>query len=89
MSKGIAIALGLNAVNPQHYNGWSGVLNACEADAEDMSHIAKTQKFSVTTILTKVGNSQKCDGPYQGCCKRITGRRYFHVELFWTRRTVT
>ena len=89
MSKGIAIALGLNAVNPQHYNGWSGVLNACEADAEDMSHIAKTQKFSVTTILTKAATRKNVMDHIRDAAKRITGRRYFHVELFWTRRTVT
>ena len=71
MSKGIALALGLNAVNPQHYNGWSGVLNACEADAEDMSHIAKTQKFSVTTILTKAVLA-KMLWIISRICKRIT-----------------
>lgn len=53
MPKGLALAIGLNEVNPQHYNGWSGVLNACEADAEDMSHIAKTKKFAVSTLMTK------------------------------------
>ncbi|HSB10677.1 MAG TPA: caspase family protein [Blastocatellia bacterium] len=53
MSKGIAVTLGLNAVDPKHYGGWSGVLNACEADAHDMTDIAKTAGFSVKTLLTK------------------------------------
>ena len=73
MSKGIALALGLNAVNPQHYNGWSGELNACEADAEDMSHIAKTQKFAVTTILTKAATRKNVMDNIKNVCKRITG----------------
>ena len=53
MPKGLAIAVGLNSVSPSHYAGWSGVLNACEADAEDMAAVAKSKKFNVTELLTK------------------------------------
>ena len=40
MARGIALTIGLNSVDPKHYAGWSGELNACEADAEDMASIA-------------------------------------------------
>ncbi len=53
MAKGLALTMGLNAVDPKHYGGWSGELNACEADAEDMASIAKAKKFQVTKLLTK------------------------------------
>lgn len=53
MAKGIALTIGLNAVNPAHYDGWSGELNACEADAEDMAHIARSTNYEVTTLLTQ------------------------------------
>lgn len=53
MATGLALTIGLNAVDPEHYDGWSGELNACEADAEDMANIATSQKFKVTTLLTK------------------------------------
>ena len=53
MPKGIGLSIGLNSVDPSHYAGWSGELNACEADAEDMVHIAKLQGFEVKGILTK------------------------------------
>jgi len=53
LAKGLAVTLGLNAVDPKHYAGWSGELNACEADAEDMAAIAKSSGFSTTTLLTK------------------------------------
>jgi len=53
MPKGLALALGLNAVDPKHYAGWNGELNACEADAGDMADIATTKKFAVKTLLTK------------------------------------
>jgi len=53
MAKGIALTIGLNAVDPRHYGGWDGKLNACEADANDMAEIARSQGFSVETLLTK------------------------------------
>lgn len=53
MAKGLALSIGLNAVDPGHYSGWSGPLTACEADAQDMTQIAKSRDFTVTTLLTK------------------------------------
>ncbi len=53
MATGLALAIGLNSVDPEHYDGWSGELNACEADAEDMANIGTSQNFKVTTLLTK------------------------------------
>lgn len=52
MAKGISLAVGLNAVDPAHYAGWSGQLNACEADAEDMRDIARSQGFKERVLLT-------------------------------------
>lgn len=53
MAKGIALTIGINEVDPNHYAGWSGPLNACEADASDMAQIAKTEGFEVASLLTK------------------------------------
>jgi hypothetical protein len=53
MAKGLALTIGLNSVDPKHYGGWSGDLNACEADAEDMAAIAKSRKFTVKSLMTK------------------------------------
>lgn len=54
MAKGISLHLGLNAVDPRHYEGWSGELNACEEDARDMQAIATFRHFDKTTkLLTK------------------------------------
>lgn len=52
MAQGFALNIGLNAVNPAHYGGWSGELNACEADADDMAHIARSKRYAVTTLMT-------------------------------------
>jgi len=53
MAKGMSLHLGLNAVDPHHYQGWSGELVACEADANDMEAIAKKKEFAPTKFLTK------------------------------------
>jgi metacaspase-1 len=53
MAKGLALTIGLNAVDPRHYAGWSGRLQACEADARDMADIARARKFTVQRLLTR------------------------------------
>lgn len=57
MPQGISIHIGLNEVDPDHYQGWSGKLNACEADAGDMARIAAERDFETTTILTGDGTA--------------------------------
>jgi metacaspase-1 len=51
MPKGISLHIGLNHVDPQHYQGWDGELNACIADAEDMRALAKKKGFTGNTML--------------------------------------
>lgn len=53
LKKGMALTIGLNAVDPYHYDGWSGYLAACENDAIDYAEIAKSKNFQVKTLLTK------------------------------------
>jgi len=54
-AKGVSLHLGLNAVSPAAYGGWSGDLAACEFDAKDMAAIAKSQGMKPTVLLTKKG----------------------------------
>ena len=49
----MSLHIGLNAVSPAHYAGWSGELAACEADAEDMQAIAKAKGMKATLLRTK------------------------------------
>ena len=53
MAKAISIHIGLNAVDPRHYTGWSGDLLACEFDAKDMAAIAHAAGMTSTLLLTK------------------------------------
>ena len=48
----LSLHIGLNAVSPAHYGGWSGDLAACEADADDMQAIARSKGMKPTVLLT-------------------------------------
>jgi hypothetical protein len=52
MAKGMSVHIGVNAVDPAHYGGWSGTLNACEADAEDLQALANAQGFETRLLTT-------------------------------------
>lgn len=58
MAKGKSIHLGLNSVDPAHYNGWDGQLNACEQDAKDMQRIAEAKGYEPTLLLTKEATAE-------------------------------
>jgi hypothetical protein len=53
MAKGISFHIGLNRVDPGHYNGWSGPLVACEYDAEDLREIAVNIGYETTVLSTE------------------------------------
>jgi len=50
--KGVAIHIGLNLVDPQHYGGWDGQLAGCENDANDMLALSTSRGFDASTIIT-------------------------------------
>jgi len=43
MPKGYALIIGLNEVDPVHYDGWDGSLKVCEADAKKIFSYLKTK----------------------------------------------
>jgi hypothetical protein len=68
---GLAVHIGLNAVDPAHYEGWSGPLNACEADARDMAAIAKAFKIKATTLLTAQATRAKALAAIRAAAKTL------------------
>ncbi|MFE5817959.1 caspase family protein [Streptomyces sp. NPDC056479] len=53
MRRAKSIHFGLNAVDPQHYQGWQGLLRGCENDARDMERLARSAGFDTRTFLTR------------------------------------
>ena len=73
MAKGISLSLGLNSVDPVHYDGWDGRLAACEADARDMVAIAKKKGFSATgLLLTKQATAEAVTQAILAAAKQLT-----------------
>jgi hypothetical protein len=52
MTKGISIHIGLNRVDPAHYDGWDGALSGCINDANDMRDIAVQMGYNPISLLT-------------------------------------
>jgi len=62
MAKGIALCIGVNRVDPKHYQGWDGPLRGCENDAKDMLAIALSKGFEEKasgTLLTSDATRKK------------------------------
>jgi metacaspase-1 len=58
LPQGMSIHVGLNAVDPDHYQGWDGKLVACEFDANDMEKIAAAKGFETKKLLTKEATAE-------------------------------
>ena len=79
MAKGMALTIGLNGIDPHHY-GTTGVLNACEADAEDMAHLANTQKFTVSSLLTKKATRESVTSNVKNAAKKLKSGDIFMLS---------
>ena len=60
--KSLSIHIGLNLVDPIHYEGWDGALVACEQDARDMRGIAESNGYLPTLVLTADATSNRLLG---------------------------
>ena len=80
MSQGISVHIGLNRVDPRHYQGWDGQLAACEADAKDMQVLAQKQKFkSSTLLLTGAATALAVSAAIQGAAKTLKSGDLFFL----------
>jgi metacaspase-1 len=60
--KGLALTIGLDAVDPKHHQGWSGELNACEADAIEMTAIGQSRNFVTKKLINREATRAKVIG---------------------------
>jgi metacaspase-1 len=71
VAKGVSIHIGLNTVDPAHYNGWDGQLQACEFDAQDMQGIAEAKGFESTILLTKDATAERVSETIQDAAGQL------------------
>lgn len=79
MPTGLSLHIGLNSIDPGHYGGWSGKLNACEADAEDTAALARAAGFETSTLLTKDGTRKAVLGWLEEAAGRLQAGDIFLV----------
>jgi hypothetical protein len=71
MPKGLSLHIGLNRVDPSHYDGWDGALAGCEADANDMTALAKKQKFKPTKLLNEQATAAAVIGAISEAAQKL------------------
>jgi hypothetical protein len=67
----ISIHVGLNEVDPKHYQGWSGKLVACEFDANDMEKLASERGFDSEKLLTKEATAEALTSALQNASQKL------------------
>jgi hypothetical protein len=77
---GWSLHIGLNAVSPAAYAGWSGDLAACEFDAEDMTAIAASRGLKATTLLTKAGTRKNVLAAMRKAAKALKAGDFFFLS---------
>jgi metacaspase-1 len=78
-ARAMSLHVGLNAVDPKAYEGWSGPLAACEFDAKDMAAIAKAKGMASTVLLTKAGTRKAVLAGLRSAAARLTKGNLFFL----------
>jgi hypothetical protein len=79
MARGISLHVGLNTVDPAHYDGWDGALTACEFDANAMESIARSRGFEATKLLTKEASSDAVKSAIERAAAELDSGDFFLV----------
>jgi hypothetical protein len=77
--RGMSLHIGLNAVDPKHYAGWSGELFACENDARDMAAIATAKGMTPTVFLTRQATRDRVLAAMRSAAKQLRSGDLFFL----------
>ena len=69
---GLSLHIGLNAVDPDQYEGWDGQLSGCENDANDMEALAASRGFTTSKILTADATAEAVSGAISAAAAALT-----------------
>jgi hypothetical protein len=68
---GLSLHIGLNEVNPDHYGGWDGALQACIHDARDMEALAAGRGFEPRILLDGEATAEAVTGAIEEAAGRL------------------
>ena len=63
--RGLSLHIGVNEVDPDHYHGWDGKLDACENDCDVMQSIAQCRKFETRQLKSAEATRGEVSGAIQ------------------------
>jgi len=76
----MSVHVGLNQVDPTHYNGWNGALTACEFDANDMEALARSRGFETTKLLTREATADAVIGAIENAANELERGDIFFIS---------
>src|SRR4030095_10761314 len=79
MPSGISLHIGLNAVDPKQYSGWSGELAGYEFDAKDMRAIARKHGVATRLRLTKSATRNRILADLKRVAKKLKRNDIFFL----------
>ncbi|WP_425093043.1 D-Ala-D-Ala carboxypeptidase family metallohydrolase [Tropicimonas sp. S265A] len=80
-SKALSLHVGLNTVDPAHYDGWDGRLAACEADAVAMEALAASEGFRTTRLLTEAATRDAVVAEIKKAADELNGGDFFLLTV--------
>jgi len=80
MTTGISLHLGLNFVDPDHYDGWNGELAACEFDANDMADLAKSRGFKPAILLREKATAKAVKSAIEAAAAKLAAGDIFFLS---------
>ena len=87
MSKGLALIIGLNEIDPGHYGG-PNPLGGCENDAATMEQIAKKLGYTTKKLLTRDATLDNVRSAIQQIAQELQSGDSFLLDLRRPRRPV-
>jgi metacaspase-1 len=76
----VSLHIGLNSVDPRHYQGWSGDLMACEQDAADMAAIAAASGMRSSVLLTRNATRKNVLASIRKAAKQLEAGDFFFLS---------
>ncbi len=77
--RGISVHIGVNVVDPVHYQGWSGPLSSCENDADTMQEIATGQGFETRQLKTTQATREAVSQAIKDAAEELADGDFFLV----------
>jgi metacaspase-1 len=77
MSRGLSLHIGLNAVDPNSYEGWDGKLMACENDADSMQKVASSLGYDTRRLITREATRSAVNEAISEASRKLKGDDIF------------